>query len=78
MSESAKGKLRAWIGQAAVALVALYPLSIGPAAWITARLGCSWTIFDDVYAPLWRLCEFAHTSDALRWYMELWVNFIHL
>jgi hypothetical protein len=78
MSEPAKHKVRAWIGQAVVALVVLYPLSIGPAAWMTARLDWSWARFDDVYAPLWRLCEFFHTSGALQWYMELWVNVIHL
>jgi hypothetical protein len=45
MSEPAKHKLREWIGQAAVGLLVLYPLSIGPAAWMTARLDCSWTTF---------------------------------
>jgi len=45
MSEPAKHKLREWIGQAAVGLPVLYPLSIGPAAWMTVRLGYSWTRF---------------------------------
>jgi hypothetical protein len=69
---------REWIIRTLVALILLYPLSIGPAGWLTQRTEASWTTFDAVYSPLWRIAELSRTSDALRWYLEQWVTFIRL
>jgi hypothetical protein len=57
----------------------IYPLSIGPVGWMVQRLGIgSWERFDAVYRPLWDFSDSCGLSGALRWYLELWVNFIHV
>jgi hypothetical protein len=63
---------------AAIALLALYPLSMGPAAWITFHSGnptVAW-IYNAAYLPLLRSCALSDPCwNALDWYLSLWVTF---
>jgi hypothetical protein len=63
----------AWIG---VALLVLYPLSIGPAARIEWELdavsgGRDLKIVDAIYAPLWRTASIIGTEELLGGYLAL-------
>ena len=41
-----------WIAVAIVAIVILYPLSLGPACWISSRLGAGALVVSVVYRPI--------------------------
>jgi len=77
MSEE-RYKSRAWIWWAAVLLFVMYPLSIGPAAWIVERAGSDRgeEIITILYHPLKLAYERSELiSDAFDWYISLWVDF---
>jgi hypothetical protein len=61
-----------------LALLVLYTLSIGPVAWMIAKIGIgSWEAFNAAYAPLWSLFNCCGMGNALEWYLDLWINPIH-
>jgi len=58
-----------------VFVLLLYPLSFGPACWITSRRGSGGAIVTTVYRPLTRCFVYAPESsiagDALWWYAHV-------
>lgn len=68
-----KHKSRAWIW-ACVALMVLYPLSIGPVTWFCLRTGISFDWIYTFYRPIdfaMDKCEPFHR--IFMWYFELWL-----
>ena len=55
---------RTWITVAAVAVLVGYPLSFGPACWITSRANLSQNLVNVAYQPI--LWGFDHGPDWLR------------
>ena len=74
MSDEPKKRSRAWIWWTLlVVFVLLYPLSVGPMAWLESH---DWipSIVMDVYEPLWHVPIDRHPWDWLsRWEM-FWRN----
>lgn len=71
MSEE-KHKSRAWIWWAAIAVLALYPLSIGPAMLLAEYLGGAPLVLA-VYSPILatiRRCR--PIGEIVLWYLKLW------
>jgi len=71
MSE-AKKRSRPWIIWALLIVFVIYPLSIGPACWISGKAGVSlgWTNY--FYAPVMATVRKSHTaSKILMWYLDL-------
>jgi hypothetical protein len=62
-----------------VALVILYPLSVGPAAWLIWHVKLpSWlgVVFGHVYSPLmWLDRRFPHAMEIVNNYISLWVDY---
>lgn len=59
---------------ATVAVLAfLYPLSIGPACWVSSRIDAGGTLLGTVYYPLlWLSVRSPETiGDRMQWYVEL-------
>ncbi|HEV8003974.1 MAG TPA: hypothetical protein VGP63_29175 [Planctomycetaceae bacterium] len=54
MSDEPKKRSRAWVWMALVAILVLYPLSVGPAAWIVARTDspAAYAFTKVAYAPV--------------------------
>ncbi len=81
MSDEPKKRSRVWIWASriawmAMALIVLYPLSIGPVTWFVSH-GHSGLLqaWDTAYAPLFWVCNHSETlSSLLGWYMGLWVH----
>jgi hypothetical protein len=78
MSDEPKKRRRAWIGWASFALLALlvlYPLSLGPALWLTNDDFSQWQIIGPVYRPLyWLGNRFDCVGEAIGWYVTKWIN----
>jgi hypothetical protein len=75
MSDEPKKQSKRWIGWALLALLVLYPLSMGPAFWWATAEGPffffeRWKTLDTFYAPLDWLNRFDWTRDAMHWYLE--------
>jgi hypothetical protein len=68
---------RAWIWWVA-ALLALYPLSIGPAFLLCAKTnsGAGLVLFGVAYAPLIWVCEQSPAlKSAMRSYLDWWLHY---
>jgi hypothetical protein len=76
MSDEPKKRLRAWMWWAVLALLVVYPLSLGPAGRFCAGSDSQWafTVFRIVYAPI-DLVRFLipPVDDACSWYMNVWL-----
>ena len=62
-----------WLMLALLALLA-YPLSVGPACWISSRAGRGEQLVTATFRPLMRLCEASKSSALDRmvaWYSEI-------
>jgi hypothetical protein len=70
MSEEPKKRSRVWIGWTLLALVVLYPLSIGPAWYVCTRTD-GWWVFS-VYRPLFWICKDGALQSLLVKYLGLW------
>jgi hypothetical protein len=70
MSDEPKKRSRAWIWWTLVAVFVLYPLSIGPVAWVT-RGEVIWVMFP--YLPILWIAEASPppVAKALKQYMQL-------
>jgi hypothetical protein len=79
MSDEPKKRSRAWIWWALLALLVLYPLSLGPAFAIA-----DWIVITNpeprfyyaivyIYAPLWWVGDYSESArDAREWYIDWW------
>jgi hypothetical protein len=79
MSNEPKKRSRKWIWWLAVlALLLLYPLSIGPAYWLAIDSPVpvvSVKTLNWFYAPVWRLWAASDWAKGLvNWYMRFWVR----
>ena len=76
MSEERKPHFWPWITVALVAVLVLYPLSIGPATWLTNRgLLPEWAVdpVESFYAPVYWLFQQSEWSyRLLAWYLDFW------
>jgi hypothetical protein len=74
MSDEPKRRFGSWIGWTLLALLVLYPLSVGPAAWI-CNLSDSeraWSAYRQLYRPLiWCVTRTRITDQAFGWYTGL-------
>src|SRR5690348_15603930 len=73
MTDRKKAGVAFWATVAVVALL-LYPLSFGPACWITSRLDRGADLLPVIYRPLtWGMSAESDTriSRAIMWYAEL-------
>jgi hypothetical protein len=62
------------LGMAALMLLPMYVLSIGPVAWLAERFP-SLEPIGIIYAPMAFLAEVGQPfNDAMSWYIELWIN----
>lgn len=82
MSNKPKTWSRAWVGSTLLALLVLYPLSIGPADWIHMRT-VRGTAAGDAYDCLWNSAYYPlvlvlkHSEPATRFveeYEDWWIN----
>jgi hypothetical protein len=72
MSDDPKRRSRAWGWWVILALLVLYPLSMGPVGCISNR-NQSWKIFNEAYAPLIWLCQASEPiSRGVHWYLDFW------
>jgi len=61
-----------WIIVALVAMLVLYPLSIGPAVWLTARSYFRESTVNSFYWPvLWSAAQAAPLEDSVGWWGSL-------
>jgi hypothetical protein len=77
--EPKQRRSRAWIGWATIALLVLYPLSVGPAWWVCFRLCESPSAalaFGRVYAPFVRAVNSGDSTlgRIVVWYIGLWMD----
>ena len=67
-----------WITVALFAVLAGYPLSIGPACWawqnIFGRSEQCWATLWIVYAPIGMACESESVNAAVSWWVSLWTD----
>jgi hypothetical protein len=75
MNDEPKRRSRAWIGWGLPALVAMYPVSAGPAARLCDEINpnpCALPAhrFYTVYHRLFEVAEVTGTGEALRRYVE--------
>jgi hypothetical protein len=72
MSDAPKKQSRAWIGWALIAVVVVYPLSIGPAFLICRKTNTSLVWMESAYQPLfWAVNASQLVQRAFNWYMAL-------
>jgi hypothetical protein len=74
MTSRKKPGVAFWATVVVVVLLIGYPLSIGPACWITSRLGFGDEFVSTAYQPILRAVKTAEGSpldDALMWYAYL-------
>jgi hypothetical protein len=72
MSDEPKKWSRKRIWWALVKVFVLYPLSMGPACWVTKRI-VEPTPFIMAYAPIGLLCCcFEPVGRAFDWYLSFW------
>jgi hypothetical protein len=80
MSDEPKQHSAARIGSTVLALLVLYPLSIGPATLITNSPHMSSrarTAVATVYLPVFRVCDhFKLAADAITSYVDFWDSLI--
>jgi hypothetical protein len=61
-----------WITVALVAVLVGYPLSFGPACWITSRTNVGASAVSTAYRPAtWGMSRSSRIADAVSWYSEL-------
>ena len=75
MDDKADKPKRRWPTYLAIVLVlVIYPLSIGPARVITARVDsvASSDLFDAFYSPVYLFCEAIETFDLVDSYLRQW------
>jgi hypothetical protein len=61
-----------WITVALVAVLVGYPLSIGPACWISSRAQAGESLVSTVYRPLrWGMKQSEQIASAINWYSKL-------
>jgi hypothetical protein len=61
-----------WITVTLIVVLALYPLSFGPACWVTSRTGIGILYLPDVYRPvLWAMSCGGVAAHLLNWYAQL-------
>ena len=71
MSDKVQKGSRKWLWWAIVVFV-MYPLSMGPACWITMRI-VEPTPFIMAYAPIGLLCcTFESMATLFDWYLSFW------
>jgi hypothetical protein len=66
-----------WITVALVAVLAGYPLSFGPACWVSSYLYCGPAVINLVYQPLMRMWwrgDFVYNDDLGMRYARHWSN----
>jgi hypothetical protein len=62
-------KRRAWVRWALLALVVLYPLSMGPLYRLAIALDAPWLLI--LYTPFdWKMPD--PLDDIMKWYLRLW------
>jgi hypothetical protein len=70
MSDEPKKRARAWIWWTLIAVLVLYPLSMGPVCWF-APDGSEATV-EDVYAPIeWLRWKSESVDRVVVWYLGL-------
>jgi hypothetical protein len=78
MSGEPNKRSRGWIGWALLAVLVLYPLSVGPAFWFAYHSrdpDVSFHAFAKAYKPIGWLRERSTTVKTMvDWYTELWVQ----
>lgn len=58
-----------WITVALVVVLVAYPLSLGPACWITSRTGRGASALGTIYAPILSVAKtFPKMGECIRWY----------
>jgi hypothetical protein len=73
MSDEPTKRSRAWIGWAIVSFLALYLLSVGPAAWLWNRGYLSSRLMNVAYAPIdWSYKNSAAAQRIIDQYMRIW------
>ena len=78
MSDEPKKRSRAWVWWALVALVVLYPLSVGPVNWLYQHSEGEWPhrihrAARLVYFPIDYLTDHSQTAfDIVAWYVSFW------
>jgi hypothetical protein len=78
MSDEPKKRSRSWrslgwIGWTALALLLVYPLSIGPAVWISTAIGVPGDWINTPYRPvLWLAFQSRASNKILYGYMNLY------
>ena len=67
-----------WVGWAPVAVFVVYPLSVGPACWLSVKYDgaeSSAKVVETIYEPIDWICGKSESlHGALRWYARLWVD----
>jgi hypothetical protein len=74
MSDDRKPGLMFWTSVMALVLLVAYPLSFGPACWITSRLNAGASAIPIVYRPLtWVMSPGANTmvNRVTTWYAKI-------
>jgi hypothetical protein len=75
MSDEPKKRSRRWVCWT-IALLILYPVSIGPASWLCAHSDSQWAapIYHTTYMPIDLARTLSPTVDkAFIWYEKLWL-----
>jgi hypothetical protein len=80
MSDEPKERSRTWIGWAAIALLTLYPMLLGPAMWLMYRMedgqskATTYRTIRQAYTPLrWAAERSEIVRYAVRWYIQIGV-----
>jgi hypothetical protein len=68
----------AWTGWALIAVFVLYPVSVGPACWLSVKYDgakSSAKAVETIYEPIdWIRCKSENLDGVLQWYLRLWVD----
>jgi hypothetical protein len=72
-----------WATVVVIALLVMYPLSFGPACWISSRTNTAASVIPIVYRPIvWCMAHNRGLGKVVKWYGELgagrgwqWVDF---
>src|SRR5262245_54599128 len=81
MTDRRRPTIGFWASVIVTAALILYPLSAGPAAWVTCRLlpDSSLATVDRCYTPVvWLMTRTEPTAAAWRWYITRWVDWDEL
>jgi len=61
-----------WITVALLAALVVFPLSMGPACWISSRMNSGMAAVELIYQPLMRACWHGATPSGILWKYVVW------